>query len=130
MPYFLNKEALNWGAKTGYFWGGLCALCAIWCVRRPARWNHAARINLRLAHSLRTYFRCPEPRNRTYGTLTSISFFAECGADFFFLRAGELDVLFANRISARKFAQTDADQFAGHGGAVSGKAGEIVVEEE
>ncbi|BGP57367.1 hypothetical protein JCM8202_005793 [Rhodotorula sphaerocarpa] len=86
MPYFLNKEALNWGAKTGYFWGGLCALCAIW-----------------------TYFRCPEPRNRTYG---------------------ELDVLFANRISARKFAQTDADQFAGHGGAVSGKAGEIVVEEK
>lgn len=31
---------------------------------------------------------------------------------------GELDVLFANRVSARKFAQTEADQFAGHGGTV------------
>lgn len=31
---------------------------------------------------------------------------------------GELDVLFANRVSARKFAKTEADQFAGHGGTV------------
>ncbi|KAG0657519.1 hypothetical protein C6P46_006488 [Rhodotorula mucilaginosa] len=74
MPYFLNTESLNWGAKTGYFWGGLCACCAVW-----------------------TYFRCPEPRGRTYG---------------------ELDVLFANRVSARKFEKTEADQFAGHGGTV------------
>lgn len=31
---------------------------------------------------------------------------------------GELDVLFANRVSARKFEKTEADQFAGHGGTV------------
>lgn len=42
----------------------------------------------------RTYFRLPEPKGRTYG---------------------ELDVLFENRVSARKFRTTAADQFAGHG---------------
>ncbi|ETN39606.1 uncharacterized protein HMPREF1541_05832 [Cyphellophora europaea CBS 101466] len=39
------------------------------------------------------YFRLPEPKGRTYG---------------------ELDVLFENRVSARKFRQTKVDQFAGH----------------
>lgn len=39
-----------------------------------------------------TYFRLPEPKGRTYG---------------------ELDVLFEHRISARKFASTKVDQFAG-----------------
>ncbi|BGP40928.1 hypothetical protein JCM10449v2_004893 [Rhodotorula kratochvilovae] len=68
MPYFLNTDQLNWGAKTGFFWAGLCGLCAAW-----------------------TYFRCPEPRGRTYG---------------------ELDVLFHNKVSARKFASTEVDQFA------------------
>ncbi|BGP23453.1 hypothetical protein JCM10295v2_002349 [Rhodotorula toruloides] len=71
MPYFLNTTALNWGAKTGYFWAGLCALCLLW-----------------------TYFRVPEPKGRTYG---------------------ELDVLFENRVPARKFKSTAADQFGGHG---------------
>jgi SP family general alpha glucoside:H+ symporter-like MFS transporter len=43
-----------------------------------------------------TYFRLPEPKGRTYG---------------------ELDVLFENRVPARKFATTQVDQFAdgGHG---------------
>lgn len=40
-----------------------------------------------------TYFRLPEAKDRTYG---------------------ELDVLFENKISARKFASTTVDQFAGH----------------
>ena len=39
-----------------------------------------------------TYFRLPEPKGRTYG---------------------ELDVLFENKVSARKFAKTRVDQFAG-----------------
>lgn len=70
MPYFLNSAKLNWGAKTGLFWGGFASLCFIW-----------------------TFFRLPEAKDRTYG---------------------ELDVLFENKISARKFASTVVDQFAGH----------------
>ncbi|WRT65342.1 uncharacterized protein IL334_002285 [Kwoniella shivajii] len=41
-----------------------------------------------------TFFRLPEAKGRTYG---------------------ELDVLFENKVSARKFATTVVDQFAGHG---------------
>lgn len=37
MPYFLNADELDWGGKTGLYWGGLCLLCLVW-----------------------TYFRCPE----------------------------------------------------------------------
>ncbi|GAA5917558.1 hypothetical protein JCM5296_004355, partial [Sporobolomyces johnsonii] len=43
MPYFLNTGALNWGAKTGLFWAGMCCICIVWA-----------------------YFRLPEPRGRTY----------------------------------------------------------------
>jgi SP family general alpha glucoside:H+ symporter-like MFS transporter len=39
-----------------------------------------------------TYFRLPEPKGRTYG---------------------ELDILFTNKVSARKFRTTDATQFHG-----------------
>ncbi len=39
-----------------------------------------------------TFFRLPEPKGRTYG---------------------ELDILFENRVSARKFKTTDATQFHG-----------------
>ncbi|KAL6250941.1 hypothetical protein RBB50_001149 [Rhinocladiella similis] len=39
------------------------------------------------------YFRLPEPKGRTYG---------------------ELDVLFENKVSARKFRTAEVDQFAGH----------------
>ncbi|OCF32333.1 MFS transporter, SP family, general alpha glucoside:H+ symporter [Kwoniella heveanensis CBS 569] len=70
MPYFLNTTKLNWGGKTGLFWGGFCAVCLVWA-----------------------FFRLPEARGRTYG---------------------ELDVLFENKVSARKFSSTDVDQFAGH----------------
>lgn len=44
MPYMLNTDELNWGAKMGFFWAGLCGICALY-----------------------TYFRVPEPRGRTYG---------------------------------------------------------------
>ncbi|ORY66948.1 alpha glucoside transporter [Leucosporidium creatinivorum] len=70
MPRFLNVEALNAGAKTGWFWAGMCALCILWC-----------------------YFRVPEPKGRT---------------------PGELDVLFSQKVSARKFSSTAADQFGHH----------------
>lgn len=65
-PRMLNPSAWNWGAKSGFFWAGLCALCCAW-----------------------TYFRLPEPKGRTYG---------------------ELDILFEQRISARKFKSTMVDQ--------------------
>lgn len=63
----LNPTAWNWKAKSGFFWGGLCFLCAVW-----------------------TYFRLPEPKDRTYG---------------------ELDILFENKVSARKFKSTVVSSF-------------------
>ena len=41
--YQLTSTAWNWGAHTGFFWGGIAAICATW-----------------------TYFRLPEPKGRTY----------------------------------------------------------------
>lgn len=45
-PYMLNSESLNWGAKTGFFWAGMCSCFLAWA-----------------------FFRVPEPRGRTYGEL-------------------------------------------------------------
>jgi SP family general alpha glucoside:H+ symporter-like MFS transporter len=45
-PFMLNPTAWGWGAKTGFFWGGICFLSLVW-----------------------TYFRLPEPKGRTYGEL-------------------------------------------------------------
>ncbi|KAL6857677.1 hypothetical protein ACO1O0_005119 [Amphichorda felina] len=45
-PYMLNPDALNWGAKTGFFWAGICSLFLTW-----------------------SFFRVPEPKGRTYGEL-------------------------------------------------------------
>jgi SP family general alpha glucoside:H+ symporter-like MFS transporter len=45
-PYMLNETAGNWRGKSGFFWGGLCALSAVWC-----------------------YFRIPETKGRTYNEL-------------------------------------------------------------
>lgn len=69
MPRMLLVTEWDWGAKTGFFWAGACFLLLTW-----------------------TYFRLPEPKDRTYG---------------------ELDVLFEHGVSARKFAKTRVDQFAG-----------------
>ncbi len=76
-PRMLNPTAWNWGAKSGFFWAGMCLLCTLW-----------------------TFFRLPEPKDRTYG---------------------ELDVLFEQRISARKFKHTKVDQFDGR---ANGRAAE------
>lgn len=33
-PHMLNPTSWNWGAKAGFFWGGMCALCAVWTFFR------------------------------------------------------------------------------------------------
>lgn len=66
-PYMLNPDAWNWKAKSGFFWAGLGLLCLVW-----------------------TYFRLPEPKDRTYG---------------------EIDILFEQRVSARKFKSAVIDPF-------------------
>lgn len=71
-PRMLNPTGWDWGAKSGFFWAGTCALCAVW-----------------------TYFRLPEPKGRTYG---------------------ELDVLFEQGVSARKFSTTVVDVAGASGG--------------
>lgn len=45
-PYMLNPTAWNWGAKTGFFWGGLAFCSALWC-----------------------YFELPETKGRTFAEL-------------------------------------------------------------
>ncbi len=66
-PRMLNPSAWDWGAKSGFFWAGACLLCAVW-----------------------TYFRLPEPKDRTIG---------------------ELDVLFEHKVPARKFKSTPVANF-------------------
>ncbi|KAL3956828.1 hypothetical protein ACCO45_009674 [Purpureocillium lilacinum] len=46
MPYMLNSDEANWGGKTGFLFGGISALCLVWC-----------------------FFRLPESRGRTYEEL-------------------------------------------------------------
>ena len=70
-PRMLNPGSWNWGAKSAFFWAGLCFLCAIYI-----------------------FFRLPEPKGRTYA---------------------ELDMLFEEGVSARKFSSTIVDPFAGAG---------------
>lgn len=81
-PKMLNPSSWNWGAKSGFFWAGMCFLCILW-----------------------TYFRLPEPKDRTYG---------------------ELDILFKHRVSARKFACTPVDTFTESIGTVGYKEKEHV----
>lgn len=33
-PHMLNPDSWNWGAKAGFFWGGACAICAVWTFFR------------------------------------------------------------------------------------------------
>ncbi|KAI5461809.1 general substrate transporter [Mariannaea sp. PMI_226] len=48
-PRMINPTAWNWGAKAGFFWGGSCIICILWC-----------------------YFFLPEPRGRTYAELDAL----------------------------------------------------------
>ncbi|KAK1829134.1 general substrate transporter [Podospora conica] len=45
-PYMLNPGAWNWSNFAGFFWGGICFLCIIYC-----------------------YFRIPEPTGRSFAEL-------------------------------------------------------------
>lgn len=45
-PFMLNPSAWNWGPKTGFFWGGITAICLTWAV-----------------------FRLPETKDRTFPEL-------------------------------------------------------------
>jgi SP family general alpha glucoside:H+ symporter-like MFS transporter len=46
VPHMINSTAWNWGAKAGFFYGGVVFLCLIW-----------------------TYFRLPEPKGRSYAEI-------------------------------------------------------------
>lgn len=46
MPILLNSEQANWGGKTGFLFGGISAVCFLWC-----------------------FFRLPESQGRTYEEL-------------------------------------------------------------
>ena len=48
-PYMLNPTAWNWGARAGWFFAGLTALCATW-----------------------VFCRLPEPKGLTYGELDEL----------------------------------------------------------
>ncbi|GAB7366889.1 hypothetical protein MBLNU230_g1251t1 [Neophaeotheca triangularis] len=61
----LNPGAWNWGPYSAFFWAGTGAVMFVW-----------------------SFFRLPEPKNRTYG---------------------ELDVLFNLKVPARRFAQTNVN---------------------
>ncbi|PHH60646.1 hypothetical protein CDD81_1397 [Ophiocordyceps australis] len=83
----------------------------------PTAWDWGAKsgffwASTCLCCALWTYFRLPEPKGRTYG---------------------ELDILFENRVSARKFSKTPLDGFNGHGVSLSSdmeKAVEAVMLEQ
>ena len=45
-PYMLNPTAWNWGNFAGFFWGGSCFLCVIYC-----------------------YFRLPEPTGKSFAEI-------------------------------------------------------------
>lgn len=65
VPRMIQKAAWNWGAKSGFFYGGCMLMGLTWA-----------------------YFRLPETKGRTFA---------------------EIDILFKNGVSARKFATTKVD---------------------
>lgn len=86
-------------ARNMYNMVGIMANVATPNMLNPFAANMAARSAFIWAGSgamcaVWTYFRLPEPKGRTYG---------------------ELDVLFENRVSARKFSTTLVDRFEAHG---------------
>ncbi|EMC93272.1 hypothetical protein BAUCODRAFT_125144 [Baudoinia panamericana UAMH 10762] len=48
-PYMLNPAAWNWGAKAGFFWAGMTALCILW-----------------------TWFRLPETKGLTFAEIDTL----------------------------------------------------------
>jgi SP family general alpha glucoside:H+ symporter-like MFS transporter len=82
-PQMLNPTAWDLGPRAAYLWF-MTGLVGIICKSRR---NITGRY---LYISLGTYFRLPEPKGRTFG---------------------ELDIMFEDRVPARKFATTEVDEF-------------------
>lgn len=72
MPYMLNPTAWNWGAKTGFFWGGIAVLSAIWC-----------------------WFELPETKGRTFAELDVLFNNGTFARDF---KSTEVDVFDVGKI--------------------------------
>lgn len=76
----------NWGAKASLFWAGINLLGLVW-----------------------TYFRLPEPKGYVLTAASMVSrVLTSCDHS---LTYAELDVLFENRVSARKFTKVHVDPF-------------------
>lgn len=65
VPHMVQRAAWDWGAKSGFFYGGIMAMGLVWA-----------------------FFRVPETKNRTFA---------------------EMDILFKNKVEARKFRRTKVD---------------------
>jgi len=66
-PQIINPTAWNLKGKGGFIWAALCSMCLVW-----------------------SFFRLPEPRNRT---------------------PAEIDVLFDQSVSAREFGSVSVEPF-------------------
>ncbi|KAL3476142.1 general substrate transporter [Aspergillus californicus] len=65
VPHMVQQVSWNWGAKSGFFYGGIMGLGLVWA-----------------------WFRLPETKGRTFA---------------------EVDILFKNKVPARKFATSKVD---------------------
>ena len=80
----MNPTSWNWQGKTCFFWAGT-NLCGLVWVGSPLVSSHIRPLTYE-----QTYFRLPEPKGLTYA---------------------DLDVLFENHVSARKFRKVEVDPF-------------------
>ncbi|KAI7287540.1 hypothetical protein D0864_05821 [Hortaea werneckii] len=90
-PHMLNPDSWDWGAKAGFFWGGSCALCALW-----------------------TYYRLPEPKRRTYAEL-DVLFQAKIPArEFASTDVAALNGTFSNTALADQQTEKDLCEMVEH----------------
>ncbi|RMZ02398.1 hypothetical protein D0860_07229 [Hortaea werneckii] len=90
-PHMLNPDSWDWGAKAGFFWGGSCALCALW-----------------------TYYRLPEPKRRTYAEL-DVLFQAKIPArEFASTDVATLNGTFSNTAIADQQTEKDLCEMVEH----------------
>lgn len=85
----LNPSAWNWGNYAGFFWVSFDTISQLLLSTH----NVILQAGSCFLCFIYTYFRVPEPAGRTFA---------------------ELDLLFEQKVSARKFATTDVDVFAEH----------------
>ncbi|KAK4689908.1 MFS transporter, SP family, general alpha glucoside:H+ symporter, partial [Tremellales sp. Uapishka_1] len=83
-PYMLNPSSWNWSNYAGFFWGGSCFLCIVY-----------------------TYFRVPEVSTSALQAVSVLTLPPKPSGRTF----AEIDLLFARRVPARRFASTDVDAF-------------------